>query len=194
MGIIINEEIKNNMPELPSEKLERYKSIGLSDYDASVIVNQMEMANYFDELVKQDVDAKTASNFLMGEVAAFLKEEKIAIQDSKLTVENFAKLLNLLKKGTISNNIAKSLVIDILKTGKDAQELVEEKGLSVISDESAIIPIVQKIIESNPQQVAAYKGGKDKLFGFFVGQAMKETKGRANPQMLNKILKQELDK
>ena len=155
------DEVKKNMPELPDEKMARYQSIGLSEYDASVLVNQI---------------------------------EKITIEESKLTPENFVKLLDLLKKGTISNNIAKSLIIDILKTGEDAQSLVEKKGLSVISDESSILPIVQKIIESNPEQVAAYKGGRDKLFGFFVGQAMKETKGRANPQMLNKLLKQELDK
>ena len=99
-----------------------------------------------------------------------------------------------MKKGTISNNIAKALVIDILYTGKDAQTLVEEKGLSVISDEASILAVVQKIVENNAEQVAAYRGGKDKLFGFFVGQAMKETKGRANPQLLNKLLKQELDK
>ncbi len=188
------DEVKSKMPELPDEKMERYQKAGLNEYDASVIVNQIEMAKYFDELLKTNVDAKTASNFLMGEVAAYLKEEKISIEDSKLSVENFAKLLGLLKKGTISNNIAKSLVIDILKTGKDAQELVEQKGLSVISDESSILPIVQKVINSNPEQVAAYKGGKDKLFGFFVGQIMKETKGRANPQLLNKLLKEELEK
>jgi len=188
------DEIKKNMPELPDEKMVRYQSMGLSEYDASVIVNQIDMAMYFDKLLEQKVDAKTASNFLMGEVAAYLKEEKISIEESKLSVENFAKLLDLLKKGTISNNIAKSLIIDILKTGEDAQSLVEKKGLSVISDESSILPIVQKIIQTNPEQVAAYKGGKDKLFGFFVGQAMKETKGRANPQMLNKLLKDELSK
>ena len=188
------EEIRAKMPELPNEKMERYQNAGLSEYDASVLVAQMDMAMYFDELLKQNVDAKTASNFLMGEVAAFLKEEKLTIAESKLTVENFAKLLGLLKKGTISNNIAKSLIIDILNTGKDAQALVEEKGLSVISDESSILPVIQKIIEENKEQVEAYRGGKDKLFGFFVGQAMKETKGRANPQMLNKLLKEELNK
>ncbi len=188
------EKIKNSMPELPTQKMERYQKAGLSEYDASVLVNQMDMALYYDKLLSKGADAKTASNFLMGEVAAYLKEEKITIEESKLTVENFVKLLELLKKGTISNNIAKSLVIEILKTGKDAQALVEEKGLSVISDESSILPIIQKILEANPEQVKAYKGGKDKLFGFFVGQAMKETKGRANPQLLNKLLKEELDK
>ena len=188
------DEIKAKMPELPDEKMERYKKAGLSEYDAGVIVNQMELALYFDKLLEKNVDAKTASNFLTGEIAAFLKEEKISIEDSKLTIDNFAQLLDLLKKGTISNNIAKSLVVEILKTGEDAKALVEKKGLSVISDESAILAIVQKIVAANPEQVAAYKGGKDKLFGFFVGQAMKETKGRANPQILNKLLKDELDK
>ena len=188
------DEVKKNMPELPDEKMARYQSIGLSEYDASVLVNQIDMALYFDKLINLGADAKTASNFLMGEVAAYLKEEKVSIEESKLTPENFVKLLDLLKKGTISNNIAKGLIIDILKTGEDAQSLVDKKGLSVISDESSILPIVQKIVASNPEQVAAYKGGRDKLFGFFVGQAMKETKGRANPQLLNKLLKQELDK
>lgn len=187
-------EIKAKMPELPYQKLERYQNIGLSEYDANVLVNQQEMALYFDKLLEKGADAKTASNFLTGEVAAFLKEEKIQIQDSKLSIDNFVKLLDLLKKGTISNNIAKSLIVEILKTGEDSQALVEKKGLSVISDEASILPIIQKIIASNPEQVAAYKGGKDKLFGFFVGQAMKETKGRANPQLLNKLLKQELEK
>lgn len=188
------DEIKAKMPELPHQKLERYQNIGLSEYDANVLVNQQEMALYFDKLLEKGADAKTASNFLTGEVAAFLKEEKIQIQDSKLSIDNFVKLLDLLKKGTISNNIAKSLIVEILKTGEDSQALVEKKGLSVISDEASILPIIQKIIASNPEQVAAYKGGKDKLFGFFVGQAMKETKGRANPQLLNKLLKQELEK
>ena len=130
----------------------------------------------------------------MGEVAAYLKEEKISINESKLTVENFAKLLSLLEKGTISNNIAKQLVVDILKSGDDAQELVEKKGLSVLSDASALEELARKVVAANPEQVAAYKGGRDKLFGFFVGQIMKETKGRANPQMLNEILKKELEK
>ena len=188
------DEVKKKMPELPDEKMARYQSIGLSEYDASVLVNQIDMALYFDKLVELGAEAKVASNFLMGEVAAYLKEEKMSIGESELTPENFVKLLELLKKGTISNNIAKSLIIDILKTGEDANALVEKKGLSVISDESSILPIVQKIISSNPEQVAAYKGGRDKLFGFFVGQAMKETKGRANPQLLNKLIKQELDK
>ncbi len=182
------------MPELPAQKLKRYVDLGLSEYDAQVLVNQLEMALFFDKAVAQNVNPKTASNFIMGEIAAYLKEEKVSIEESKLSVENFVKLLKLLEKGTISNNIAKSLVIDILKTGEDADKLVEKKGLSVLSNPDEILPLVQKVVADNPEQVAAYKGGRDKLFGFFVGQVMKETKGRANPQLLNELLKKELEK
>jgi len=188
------EKVRKTMPELPAEKLQRYIGLGLSEYDANVLVNQLEMALFFDKAVAQNVNPKTASNFIMGEIAAFLKEEKVQIEESKLTVENFVKLMNLLEKGTISNNIAKTLVTDILKTGEDAEKLVEKRGLSVISNEDEILPIVQKVVANNPEQVAAYKGGRDKLFGFFVGQIMKETKGRANPQLLNELLKKELEK
>ena len=187
------ERVKATMPELPKAKVERYMGLGLSEYDANVIVNQMDLALFYDEVIKGNVNPKTASNFLTGEIAAYLKEEKISINDSKLTVENFQKLLSLLEKGTISNNIAKSLVVEILKTGEDAATLVEKKGLSVLSDEGAILEIVKKVLENNKGQVEAYKSGKDKLFGFFVGQVMKETKGRANPAMLNELLKKELN-
>lgn len=188
------ERVRATMPELPGQKLQRYIKSGLSEYDAQVLVNQMDMALFFDKTVKEGVNPKTASNFIMGEIAAFLKEEKISVEESKLSVENFVKLLKLLEKGTISNNIAKSLVIDILKTGEDADKLVEKKGLSVLSNPDEILPVVQKVVADNPEQVAAYKGGRDKLFGFFVGQVMKETKGRANPQLLNELLKKELEK
>ena len=188
------ERVKASMPELPKAKVERYMGLGLSEYDANVIVNQMDLALFYDEVIKGNINPKTASNFLTGEIAAYLKEEKISINDSKLTVENFISLLELLDKGTISNNIAKSLVVEILKTGEDAKALVEKKGLSVMSDEGEILAIIKKVIEANPSQVEAYRGGKDKLFGFFVGQVMKETKGRANPKILNDLLKKELDK
>ncbi len=188
------DEIQKSMPELPLQKVQRYVELGLSEYDANVIVNQMDIALFYDEALKQGASAKTASNFLMGEVAAYLKEEKIAINETKLSVENFVKLLSLLEKGTISNNIAKQLIVEILKTGEDAQQLVEKKGLSVLSDASQLEELARKVVQANPEQVAAYKGGRDKLFGFFVGQVMKETKGRANPQMLNEILKKELEK
>lgn len=184
------EKIKETMPELPEEKRQRYMSLGLSEYDASVVVEQMELAMFFDEVLKLGANPKIAVNFLMGEIAAYLKEEKISINESKLTPENLVELIGLIEKATISNNIGKQIVIDMLKDGEKASAIVEKKGLSQISDTGAIKEIVQKIIDANPSQVEAYRGGKDKLFGFFVGQVMKETKGRANPQSVNDILKE----
>jgi aspartyl-tRNA(Asn)/glutamyl-tRNA(Gln) amidotransferase subunit B len=188
------DEIKKSMPELPAQRIERYKNLGLSQYDADIIVAQMEIAFFLDDAIKLGANPKIATNFLMGEVSAFLKEEKITIDQSKLTAENFAKLLKMIEDGKISNNIAKGLIIEILKSGEDACMLVEKKGLSVISNSDEILTIIQKIVAQNPENVAAYKSGKDKLFGFFVGQVMKETKGRANPAVVNELLKKELEK
>ena len=187
------EEIRNKMPELPNAKRQRYVDAGLTPYDANVIVEQQDMSKFFDKILSLGADAKIASNFLMGEIAAYTKEEKNSVWDTYLTPERLFELLELLKKGTISNNIAKNIVITMMKEDTTAAEIVEKQGLSVISDEGAIKEIVNKIIESNPNQVAAYKGGKQQLFGFFVGQVMKETKGRANPQIVNKLLKEVLD-
>ncbi len=184
------EEVRKTMPELPEQKRQRYIGLGLSEYDASVIVEQMDLAMFFDEVLKLGGNPKIAVNFLMGEVAAYLKEEKISINDTKLTPENLVELISLIEKATISNNIGKQIIIDMMKDGEKASTIVEKKGLSQISDTGAIKEIAQKIIDANPSQVEAYRGGKDKLFGFFVGQVMKETKGRANPQSVNEILKE----
>ncbi len=188
------ERVKKTMPELPQQKLERYQSLGLSDYDAGIIVAQMDIAHFFDKALESGVNPKIAANFLMGEVSAYLKEIQGELADTKLTIENFAKLLGLIEKGTITNNIAKGLILDILKTGEDAQALVEKKGLSVMSNEGELLGVIQGVLAQNAEAVNDYKGGKDKLFGFFVGQIMKETKGRANPQLLNELLKKELEK
>jgi len=165
-------------------------SLGLSEYDASVIVEQYELAMFFDEVLKQGGNPKTAVNFLMGEVSAYLKEQKISINETKLTPDNLVEVITLIEKSTISNNIGKQIIIDMLTSGEKASSIVEKKGLSQISDTGAIKEIAQKIIDANPSQVEAYRGGKDKLFGFFVGQVMKETKGRATPQSVNEILKE----
>ena len=126
----------------------------------------------------------------MGEIAAYLKEQKLSINETKLTPESLVELIGLIEKATISNNIGKQIIVEMMETGEKASAIVEKKGLSQISDTGAIKEIAQKIIEANPSQVEAYRGGKDKLFGFFVGQVMKETKGRANPQSVNQILKE----
>ncbi len=184
------DRIKATMPELPEQKRQRYMDLGLSEYDASVIVAQYELAMFFDEVLKAGGNPKLAVNFLMGEIAAYLKEQKLSINETKLTPESLVELIGLIEKATISNNIGKQIIVEMMETGEKASAIVEKKGLSQISDTGAIKEIAQKIIEANPSQVEAYKGGKDKLFGFFVGQVMKETKGRANPQSVNQILKE----
>jgi aspartyl-tRNA(Asn)/glutamyl-tRNA(Gln) amidotransferase subunit B len=187
------EEIRAKMPELPSQKRQRYMDLGLSEYDASVIVEQMGLALFFDEVLKLGATPKIAVNFIMGEIAAYLKEEHLEITDTKLTPENLAELISMIEKGTISNNIGKQIILDMMKDGKKASQIVEERGLSQITDTGAIKEIVQKVIDANPNQVTAYKNGKVQLLGFFVGQVMKETKGRANPQAVNELVKELLN-
>ena len=182
------EEIRAKMPELPSAKRKRYMDLGLSEYDANVIVEQMGLALFFDKVLELGATPKIAVNFIMGEISAYLKEDHIEITDTKLTPENLAELIDLIEKGTISNNIGKQIIIEMMKDGTKATTIVEKKGLSQITDVSAIKEIVQKIVEANPQQVEAYKNGKTNLLGFFVGQVMKETKGRANPKTVNELL------
>lgn len=184
------EKIKSEMPELPSQKRARYQEIGLSEYDASVIVEQMGLALFFDKVLELGANPKTAVNFIMGEIAAYLKEDHIEITDTKLTPENLAELIALIEKGTISNNIGKQIIIEMLKDGTKASVIVEKKGLSQISDERAIKELVQKVVDAHPNEVEAYKNGKTNLLGFFVGQIMKETKGRANPKTVNQLLRE----
>ncbi len=184
------EKIKSEMPELPSQKRARYQEIGLSEYDASVIVEQMGLALFFDKVLELGANPKTAVNFIMGEIAAYLKEDHIEITDTKLTPENLAELIALIEKGTISNNIGKQIIIEMLKEGTKASVIVGKKGLSQISDEGAIKELVQKVVDAHPNEVEAYKNGKTNLLGFFVGQIMKETKGRANPKTVNQLLRE----
>jgi aspartyl-tRNA(Asn)/glutamyl-tRNA(Gln) amidotransferase subunit B len=187
------QKIKDTMPELPAQKRERYQSIGLSEYDASVVVEQMGLALFFDKVLELGANPKTAINFIMGEIAAYLKEDHIEITDTKLTPENLAELISLIEKGTISNNIGKQIIIEMMKEGTKASAIVEKKGLSQITDESAIKELVQKVVDSHQNEVEAYKNGKTNLLGFFVGQVMKETKGRANPKTVNKFLNELLN-
>lgn len=184
------EEIRAKMPELPNQKRKRYQEIGLSEYDASVIVEQMGLALFFDKVLELGANPKTAVNFIMGEITAYLKEEHIEITDTKLTPDNLAELISLIEKGTISNNIGKQIIIEMMKEGTKASVIVEKKGLSQISDEGAIKELVQKVVDAHPNEVEAYKNGKTNLLGFFVGQVMKETKGRANPKTVNQLIKE----
>lgn len=184
------EKLRAQMPELPAQKRARYMELGLSEYDALVIVEQMGLALFFDKVLELGGNAKIAVNFIMGEISAYLKDEKLDITETKLTAENLVELISMIEKSTISNNIGKQIIFDMLKTGEMASLIVENKGLSQISDTGALKEVAQKIVDANPNQVEAYRGGKVQLFGFFVGQVMKETKGRANPQAINELLKE----
>ena len=182
------EEVRKTLPELPSQKRQRYMDLGLSEYDASVIVEQMQSALFFDKVLELGGNAKIAVNFMMGEIAAYLKENHIEITDTNLTPENLVELIGLIEKGTISNNIGKQILIDMLQTGEKASAIVEKKGLSQITDVDAIRKMVEDVVANNPNQVEQYKSGKTNILGFFVGQIMKATKGRANPKTVNEIL------
>ncbi|MGN1154341.1 MAG: Asp-tRNA(Asn)/Glu-tRNA(Gln) amidotransferase subunit GatB [Candidatus Gastranaerophilaceae bacterium] len=182
------EDIRKSMPELPSQKRQRYMDLGLSEYDASVIVEQMQSALFFDKVLELGGNAKIAVNFMMGEIAAYLKEKHIEITDTKLTPENLAELVGLIEKNTISNNIGKQILIEMIEEGTKASEIVEKKGLSQITDVDAIRKMVEEVVNNNPQQVEQYRSGKTNILGFFVGQIMKATKGRANPKTVNEIL------
>ena len=182
------EEIRKSMPELPSQKRKRYMDLGLSEYDASVIVEQMQSALFFDKVLELGGNAKIAVNFMMGEIAAYLKEHHIEINETKLTPENLTELVGLIEKDTISNNIGKQILIEMIEEGTKASEIVEKKGLSQITDVDAIRKLVEEVVNNNPNQVEQYKSGKTNILGFFVGQVMKATKGRANPKTVNEIL------
>lgn len=188
------DEIKAKMPELPQAKRDRYVELGLTPYDANVIVEQMETALFFDEVIKLGTNVKMASNFLMGEVTAYLKENKLTINETKLTPAMLKDLIELIENKTITNNIAKSLIIKLVENGGNVKEIVEKEGMGAISDTGALNKIIEDIIKANPNQVAQYKAGKEKLFGFFVGQVMKQTQGRANPAVLNDLIKAALAK
>ena len=188
------EDIRKTMPELPEQKRQRYMGLGLSEYDASVIVEQMPLALFFDRTLELGANPKTAVNFIMGEIAAYLKENKVEINETKLTPENLAELISLIEKGTISNNIGKQILVEeMIVNGEKASTIVEKKGLSQISDEGAIKEIVEKVVNSHPAEIESYRNGKTNLLGFFVGQVMKETKGRANPKTVNELIRKILE-
>ena len=189
------QEIKDNLPELPEEKENRYISeIGLEKSEAKIISSSKEMANMFEDASTKTDDIKLVAKWLVGDVSALLNKDNIEINESNLSPENFGKLIKRISDKTISGKIAKSVLEEVWENGSDVDKVIETKGLVQIQDESLLEEIAKKIIDSNPDQVAAYKDGKDKLFGFFVGQVMKETQGKANPKSVNEILKKFLVK
>jgi aspartyl-tRNA(Asn)/glutamyl-tRNA(Gln) amidotransferase subunit B len=190
------ESIKCQMPELPAAKKERFKAeLGLPEYDAEVLTSAREIADYFEQALKNFSNAKKLSNWIMTELLREFKgEDAASIADCKVSPGNLAKLLTLVAKGTISGKIAKSLFQEMLENGKDPDQLVKEKNLVQMSDEGDMLKIVQEIIAENPGQAGQFREGKTKLMGYFVGQLMKKTKGRANPKLANQLFNKELNK
>ena len=186
------EKIKSEIPELPDEKKKRFiDKFNLSPYEANILVSDKETSEYFEKVIKKS-DVKLATNWITGELFALLNEKDLGITQSPINAENLSKLINLIKNGTISGKIAK-IVFELMANGdKDPQKIVEEKGLKQESDPKALESLIEKVITENPDKVKEYKSGKEKLFGFFVGQAMKASDGKANPKLVNDILKKKL--
>ncbi|MFB5661195.1 Asp-tRNA(Asn)/Glu-tRNA(Gln) amidotransferase subunit GatB [Alteribacillus sp. HJP-4] len=198
VSLYINEdwksEIKAQIPELPDARKERYVSeYGLPEYDAAVITQSKEMSDFFQEAVNAGADPKQASNWLMGEVNAYLNANGKELKDTALSAQSLGKLISLIEKGTISSKIAKKVFADLMEKGGDPETIVKDKGLVQISDEGELKKIVDGILDNNPQSIEDFKNGKDKALGFLVGQVMKETKGKANPQLVNKLIKEGME-
>ncbi|MGD0168639.1 MAG: Asp-tRNA(Asn)/Glu-tRNA(Gln) amidotransferase subunit GatB [Smithella sp.] len=186
-------KIRKGLPELPLTKRERFvKDYQIPAYDAGVLTADKALANYYEEVVKFCSQPKAASNWIMGDVMRFLNEEKRDIRQCPITAKSLADMIRLIDEGAISGKMAKEIVEDMYKTGKTPQTIIKEKGLVQITDEGELIESITSIIKANPNQLADYRGGKEKLFGFFVGQVMKATHGKANPQLVNELLKKML--
>jgi aspartyl-tRNA(Asn)/glutamyl-tRNA(Gln) amidotransferase subunit B len=187
------EEIRTGLPELPLQKKGRFvKAYQIPDYDAGVITSSKALAAYYEESVRLFPQPKQVSNWIMGDLLRLLKEDDREVEAAPLSPRQLAEMLGLIKDGTISGKIAKTVFEEMYKTGKGAREIVEEQGLVQITDHAVVEQAVGKVLQDHPVEVTAYKGGKAKLFGFFVGQVMKATQGKANPQLVNDILKKRL--
>ena len=187
------QKIRDEFPELPKEKEARYQGeLGLSEYDSQIISSSKSMADFFDASAEKTMNYSLLSNWLIGEISAYLNKEQIEIHESKLTADKVAMLINRIDDQTISGKIGKSIFEEMCLSGSTPDEIIESQGLKQISDDGAIEEIIMTVINENPSQVEAYLGGKEKLFGFFVGQVMKLTEGKANPKAVNSILKEKL--
>ena len=186
------EKLKLEIPELPDEKKKRFiEKFKLSPYEATILVSDNETSNYFENVIKKS-DVKLATNWIIGELFAALNEKNLEITESPISAGNLSKLINLIKDGTISGKIAKTVFENMMEGDKDPKKIVEEKGLKQESDPKAVEALIDKVIDDNREKATEYKSGKVKLFGFFVGQVMKVSAGKANPQLVNEILKKKL--
>jgi aspartyl-tRNA(Asn)/glutamyl-tRNA(Gln) amidotransferase subunit B len=186
-------DIKNILPELPEVKFNRFiNDYNLPRYDAEVLTSSRELANYFEDVIKGTNDYKSASNWTMGEILKLSNELNLSPKELKLTPQKTARLIELTNQNIISNKTARDIVPDLIDSDKFPDEIIKEKNLIQISDDTFIIDIINKVIYENPAEVEEYNKGKEKLIGFFVGKIMQLSKGKANPQIVNKILKDAL--
>ncbi|PMC36789.1 Asp-tRNA(Asn)/Glu-tRNA(Gln) amidotransferase GatCAB subunit B [Bacillus sp. UMB0899] len=189
------DRIRESIPELPDARRKRYiDELGLPAYDAQVLTMTKEMSDFFEATLTAGAEAKQASNWIMGEVSAYLNAEGKELSDVALTAEGLAGMIKLIEKGTISSKIAKQVFKELIENGGDPEKIVKEKGLVQISDDETLRKFVNEAIDANPQSVDDFKNGKQKAIGFLVGQIMKATKGQANPPMVNKLLMEEIQK
>ena len=186
------DKIKNSLPELPDEKKIRLMNdFDLSSYDASIVVSDQDISEYYEEVAK-DSDYKLAANWMIVELFGVLNKEGKEIKDSPVSAKNLSKLINLIKDNTISGKIAKTVFEEMVKNNEDPEKIVNEKGMRQQSDPEELKKIIDTILKNNQDKVEQYKAGKDKLFGFFVGEVMKNTQGKGNPKLINDILKEQL--
>jgi aspartyl-tRNA(Asn)/glutamyl-tRNA(Gln) amidotransferase subunit B len=187
------DEIRKSLPELPGEKKDRFvRQYQIPEYDAEILTSTKAMANYYEECVRLLPEPKTVSNWMMGDLLKELKRDEREIDQCPVTPRHLSEMLSMVKAGTISGKIAKDVFEEMYQTGERPETIVKEKGWNQILDEGEIERAISKAMETNPKQVEDYRNGKDKLFGFFVGEVMKQTQGKANPKLVNDILKKKL--
>ncbi|UTR13709.1 Asp-tRNA(Asn)/Glu-tRNA(Gln) amidotransferase subunit GatB [Salipaludibacillus sp. LMS25] len=199
VNLYINDDWKDSVrasiPELPDARQQRYiNELGLPEYDAGVLTQQKAMSDFFEQGLALEGPPKQLSNWLMGEVSAYLNQNGKDITDVPMTPESLVKMIQLIEKGTISSKIAKKVFKEMIENGGEPEQIVKDKGLVQISDEGEILNMVTETLDNNPQSIDDYKNGKDKAIGFLVGQIMKASRGKANPQLVNKLLTEEIKK
>jgi aspartyl-tRNA(Asn)/glutamyl-tRNA(Gln) amidotransferase subunit B len=197
MPVLVNDDWKNeiakNLPELPDVRLQRFVTdFKLPHYDAEILTSSRPLADYYEKVITVTDDYKSASNWIMGDVLKIVKEDKTEISDFPISPENLGRLIELINNGTISGKIAKEVFPEMLKSDINPEIIVKEKNLLQITDTSALGKIVDEIISNNQHQVKQYLSGKETVIGFFVGQVMRSTQGKANPKAVNELLKEKL--
>jgi aspartyl-tRNA(Asn)/glutamyl-tRNA(Gln) amidotransferase subunit B len=189
------EEVMATMPEMPTQKKIRFVSeFNLSEYDADLLAADKDLANFFEAVVKVSNSPKLSANWIMGELSAELNNENLSINESKITSNQLGQLILRIEDGTISGKIAKEIFEKLWSSDNQVDEIIQGEGLEQVTDDKEIESMIDKVINSNPEQLEQYRSGKDRLFGFFVGQVMKASQGKANPKQVNEILRKKLEK